>query len=70
MKNLILSGGFHNAPEMSIRVSETLYRMYSCGMIEFPEMLSKYQRSKLERHFCGIKGCKCGSYLRANIEVF
>lgn len=44
--------------------------MYAIGMIEFPRMLSEYQKKKLEKHFCGIKGCNCKSYLEANIEVF
>lgn len=67
---ITLSGGFHNSPEIRIRVNETIYRMYSIGMIEFPRMLSDYQKRKLERHFCGIKGCTCGSYMRANIESY
>lgn len=67
---LSLSGGFHNSPEIKIRVSNTSYRAYSIGSITFTEMLTDYQQKKLSRHFCGIKGCTCGAYMRADIDAF
>lgn len=70
MATIILSGGFHNSSDITIRVSNSLYRMYAMGRIEFDNILSDYQRKRLEQHFCGVKGCKCGSYKGANIEVY
>ena len=66
---LSLSGGFHNSPEVKVRVSNSTYRAYSLGQIEFHEMLTDYQDKKLSKHFCGVKGCTCGSYMRAEIEA-
>jgi len=68
--DIVLSGGFHNSPEIKIRVDNTSYRNYALGYIEFDDMLTNYQRKRLERHFCGIKGCTCGSYRRANVEAY
>lgn len=66
---ITLKGGFHNVSETKIRVSNSVYRLYALGHIEFNDMLTEYQKQKLDKHFCGIKGCTCGSYARAEIEA-
>ena len=64
--SIIFDGGFHHSKAIQVRVPYSLYSLYSCDKIDFDEMLSDYQRKKLTRHFCGIKGCTCGSYHRAD----
>ncbi len=68
-KRIQLSGGSHNSKAINVVVSADAYGDFQKGFAGLNEILSKSQRGKLERHFCGIKSCTCGSYLRAHIEV-
>jgi hypothetical protein len=45
-QKIILSGGFHNAPDINLRVKNG--------------KLSIGQLDRLDRHMCGIKDCICG----------
>lgn len=69
MKTIELSGGFHWSPAVRIRVKDAAVADMQHGLCELSDILTKYQKTKLERHFCGIKGCYCGSYRRADIEI-
>lgn len=73
---LKLDGGFHNSEEIRINVSDKAYEALSIvksgdmSIREWADMyLSVYQEKKLDNHFCGIKGCQCGSYERATILI-
>ena len=65
----VLSGGFHSAASIRIRVMSDLWA-YPAEDIPaaLDYWLSPYQRRRLERHFCGIPGCSCGSWHRAIIR--
>ncbi len=62
-----LVGGFHNAPGTCLilqgernpeeSISDAVHRLASEG-----------QLARLERHFCGVRGCSCGSWCRAEAE--
>lgn len=61
----MLEGGFHNseaiavvikAPERAIKMADNDYA--SAGQLK-----------KMEEHFCGIEGCRCGSWLRARVWI-
>lgn len=70
MKRILLSGGFHNSPEITINVkNDNAVKDWKNGNIPFSELLTAYQKKRLENHFCGIKGCTCGAYTRAEKEV-
>lgn len=69
MKRIRLYGGFHNSPEIIINVSDNAVEDWKNEKSNFQEILSDYQRKRLENHFCGIKGCTCGSYMRAEKEI-
>jgi len=62
-----LSGGYHNSDEIVVNVPETR----DIHNIKFllPDLLTEYQEKRLSKHFCGIKGCTCGSWTRASVEV-
>lgn len=68
-RKLTLAGGFHNSPEITISLPESIYRRVITGELDLCEhhVLSVSQRKKLDRHFCGIKGCTCGGVQRASI---
>lgn len=68
MKKITLSGGFHNSEEVSILLSDAKYKDLKEGVSNIQEVLTPYQFKKLDHHFCGIKGCTCGSFMRAKIE--
>lgn len=67
MKKLTLSGGFHNASETTIQVSDNDYKALKSGNVALGEILTPSQERRLRRHFCGIQGCTCGAYTRATI---
>lgn len=70
MKTLVLKGGFHNAPEIRIKIkNEKAVESFQRGDTPLYDILTNYQDSKLRKHFCGIKSCTCGSYMRAEVEV-
>lgn len=63
-------GGFHNSPETFVKVNEQAYNAIDEMSIgEWAEYyLTPSQQRRLENHFCGIGGCTCGSYARAEYE--
>jgi hypothetical protein len=74
---VVLRGGFHDSPEIRIwlpRNMEFLRATYHDQPVEVvrewvDRLISDGQRKKLEKHFCGIKGCDCGSWTRAGIRI-
>ncbi len=66
MLRITFYGGFHNREEMEIRVKDkkSIERIVK-GESHPLDEISDNQRKKLDRHFCGIKGCTCGGALRA-----
>lgn len=54
MRKIIVEGGFHNRGKMELRVKGN--------------HISKVQERKMEKHFCGMDDCTCGSYWRANFS--
>ncbi|WP_289739357.1 hypothetical protein [Paramuribaculum intestinale] len=67
MKNLTLTGGFHNCSPIRVRISDDQMTALKDGE-SLDMILSDNQIKKLERHFCGVSGCTCGSWRRAEIE--
>lgn len=67
---LTLYGGFHNSKPIRIDVPETVAARLKSGEVSLTDhhVLTRAQRIKLDRHFCGIRGCKCGGVLRATID--
>lgn len=67
-----LSGGFHDVDAITIRVpySEALDGVTNDREIidYINAVISDGQRKRLERHFCDVLGCTCGSWTRATIE--
>ena len=70
-----LSGGFHNSSEIKLRIDfphNALLdyadkKVYAKDLIE--EYATPYQRKRLENHFCGINGCTCRSWQRADVDT-
>lgn len=69
MKYVTLYGGFHNAAAIRVRVNEQQYNDLKEGFYPMDEILSEGQLKRLNRHFCGIKGCTCGGVHRAAMEL-
>lgn len=69
MKYVTFSGGFHNCGAVRIRVNDEQYNDIKEGFYPLGEILSGYQITRLNRHFCGVRGCTCGGVLRADIEL-
>jgi len=67
---ITLRGGFHNAGDIKIVLPAGVVSDLEKGKIGITDewVLSKYQRRRLDRHFCGIEGCKCGGVARAEID--
>lgn len=65
-----LSGGFHNSSPINISLPEKVADSLKNGEVTITDfhVLTRSQRQKLDRHFCGIKGCMCGGVARADIE--
>lgn len=64
---LTLSGGFHNVNPIRVRIPREAYKLVAAGIVELSDALTKSQLNRLSRHFCGIAGCTCGGYTRAEI---
>lgn len=64
-----LKGGFHNAPLITVSLPSVIVQGLKSGDLALTDwhVLSRAQRLKLDRHFCGVKGCKCGGVARAEI---
>lgn len=67
---ITLSGGFHNSDEIKISLPHKVAESLKNGEVSLTDyhVLSRAQRLRLDRHFCGIKGCLCGGVARADIE--
>lgn len=65
-----LSGGFHNSTPINILMPEKVAEDLKNGKVSLTDyhVLTRAQRIKLDRHFCGIKDCMCGGVSRAEIE--
>lgn len=65
-----LSGGFHNSSPINISLPEKVAESLREGEVYITDfhVLSRAQRQKLDRHFCGIKGCMCGGVARAKMS--
>lgn len=68
MRKVTLRGGFHGRPEITIRLPYCEFGGKSI-VFHLDEHISAYQRRRLERHFCGVPGCCCGSWTRAEMET-
>lgn len=74
-KKVTFSGGFHNCQAITLHMNfkEEAFEDYiehRIGLKEFiDDNLTSYQRKRLDRHFCGIKGCTCCGWRRAEIEI-
>ena len=69
-RKITLRGGFHNANDIRIVLPADVVSKLEKGEIHLilDDVLSDYQRRRLDRHFCGIKDCKCGGVVRAEID--
>lgn len=65
---LTIYGGFHNSKPITFNVPLSKVQDYMNDNIPLHELLTKRQNAIATKHFCGINGCKCGSYARANVE--
>lgn len=63
---IILSGGFHTVPDLTMRVNALNIHP---AVDSLCDILSESQYEKASDHFCGIKGCTCGSLDRVDFEV-
>lgn len=66
---LTLSGGFHNVNPIRVRIPREAYKLLAAGIVELSDTLTKSQQTRLTHHFCGVDGCTCGSYTRAEITA-
>lgn len=55
-------GGFHDSREIQMKIDK---RYLETSDSRF---LSDFQVKKLQRHFCGIRYCKCPSFLMAQLS--
>lgn len=69
-RTITLEGGFHNskATTVTINIPNIDLPLEGFQGRDIDELyISESQIKRLNRHFCGISGCKCGGYLRAEI---
>ena len=61
-----LIGGYHNRDEMIMFID---YR--AIGYVGDVDLtyLSRDQKRRADKHFCGIKGCSCGGYSRVHTFI-
>lgn len=69
MKYVTFYGGFHNCGAIRVRVSDEQYNEIANATDTWDNILSEGQMKRLERHFCGIRGCCCGGARLASIEL-
>ena len=71
MKTTIkLSGGYHGSNPTRVYIGadlSTVREKIESG--ELHELLTESKISRLDRLFCGIAGCMCGSWRRAHVQV-
>ncbi len=73
-KTVTFSGGFHNSSPITLHMNFGAdLDDYKEGRIELKELvrnnLTPYQSKRLDKHFCGIQGCTCGGWFRADIDI-
>jgi hypothetical protein len=61
--DVIFSGGYHESGEILLRVDP---RFVETKCMSY---LTEHHKRRLRAHFCGIKGCACGAYQRAEWRV-
>lgn len=59
-----LVGGFHSAPETMLVLKGERWEGESIHDA-IARLASERQLSRLNGHFCGVSGCTCGSWCRA-----
>lgn len=69
MKKVMFWGGFHNSPDVVFNITDNLAVRLACAkdyeVYDVVEKgLSPYLLNRLDHHFCGIRGCSCGSWRR------
>lgn len=64
-KRITLSGGFHNSRNIRVQVPADFHPATD----RLIDVLSETTIERLNRHFCGIRGCTCGGLQRANVEA-
>jgi len=67
-------GGFHNSGSIGTvvpSINSFGKSIYDCdNLVEYLDtVLTDTQRANLEKFFCGIAGCTCGSWTRAMIRI-
>lgn len=62
-----LSGGFHNAQETMLVLKGERWEGESIHDA-IARLASEGQLFRITRHFCGVSGCTCGSWCRAEAE--
>lgn len=67
-KYVTFYGGFHNCPEIRVRVDEYQYNALKEGFVSVRDILTKSQQKRLDRHFCGLSQCMCGGLIRAKMK--
>jgi hypothetical protein len=61
-RKVTLSGGYHNVDDITIRVPHFGKLDDGVTIVDYIDsVITDNQRRRLERHFCGIQGCTCGS---------
>lgn len=72
MKKAIFYGGFHNAGAISINVTDDQARELKetdGDFLGLSYILTPGQYKRLNKHFCGVRGCLCGGVNRAKWEI-
>ena len=66
---ITLWGGFHNSHPVNAIISADAYEDLSRGLSPLHEVLSNSQYKKIDRYFCGIKGCRCAGAMSAKWAI-
>ena len=67
---ITLYGGFHNAPAVNVKIPDYACDCLEAGIETIQGVLSSQQLKRLNKHFCGVKGCHCGGVRRASWERY
>ncbi len=62
---ITLSGGFHPSSDINVVISSSDFEELKNGSVGLIDVLSGSQLNRLNRHFCGVRGCLCGGVIRA-----
>ena len=69
MKKITFFGGFHNATAININATDNQVNDLKEGFYSLSEILTDSQYKRLNRHFCGVRGCLCGGVIRASWSI-